>query len=277
MPQWCWYATRCFGNKYQRGLKGRAYLEQYFKKRIGAKRQSQDLDMLAEICRASIEISEPESLDQSQQSLTDQDVIDHIIFLMMAAHDTTTSAMSSICYALAKNPEWQEKVRCQANLLKAESGDANLSYEQMSQFDSAELVLNESLRLYPPLSIIPRTAIKDCEFQGYKIPRGMHVHTSPIHTHRDPTIWSKPDTFDPERFNNDRAEDRAHRHAWVPFGGGMHKCLGLKFAEIQVKLILFHVLTRYQIEVPEGYEMPYQPAPIGKPKDQLPLRFRPIN
>ena len=124
--------------------------------------------------------------------------------------------------------------------------------------------------------MIPRMAIKDCEFQGYTIKRGQHVHVSPYFTHRLPEIWSNPDSFDPQRFSKERGEDRKHKHAWIPFGGGAHKCLGLKFAELQVKLVLYHLLQRYQLEVDSGYDMPYQPAPIGKPIDKLPLRLRPI-
>jgi len=64
-----------------------------------------------------------------------------------------------------------------------------------------------------------------------------------------------------------------HKHAWIPFGGGAHKRLGLHFAELQIKLLLFTLLKRYRISVNEGYEMPYQPAPIGKPIDLLPLKL----
>lgn len=248
------------GNKYQRGLQGRAFLEDYFKQRIASKRTSNHSDMFAEICRVQAE-------DGSRFS--EQDIIDHMIFLMMAAHDTTTSSLSSICYALATNPEWQDKLRQQIEQIGTES----LSYEQMPQFDLADLVLKEALRLYPPLPMIPRTAIKDCEFEGYKIKAGQQVHVSPYFTQRLADIWHKPDQFDPERFGKERGEDKQHRHAWIPFGGGAHKCLGLKFAELQIKLVLFHLLKNHQIDVRGGYKMPYQPAPIGKPTDQLPLQL----
>jgi len=252
-----------FGNKYQRGLEGRAYLEDYFRSRISAKQASNDTDMFAEICRA-------ESDDGS--GFSNQDIIDHIIFLMMAAHDTTTSSLSSVCYALAKNPDWQQRIR---NEIEAVDSD-QLSYDAMPSFKSADLVLKEALRLYPPLPVIPRMAIQDCEFQGYKINKGDQVMVSPSFTQRLPELWTNPDTFDPERFDEPRREDRNHKHAWIPFGGGAHKCLGLKFAELQVKLVLFHILQKYQLVVDSNYEMPYQPAPIGKPVDMLPLTLERI-
>jgi cytochrome P450 len=248
------------GNKYQKGLEGRAFLEQYFGSRVDGKQESNDTDMFAEISRAQ---------SDDGTGFSKQDIIDHIIFLMMAAHDTTTSSLSSVCFALAKNPEWQERIRAEIN---AHGGNV-LSYAEMPSFDAAGLVLKEALRLYPPLPTIPRAAIKDCEFDGYQIKQGEQVFVSPSFTHRRPDIWSDPNNFDPDRFNKERAEDKKHKHAWIPFGGGAHKCLGIKFAELQVKLILFHLLKNYQISVPAGYEMPYSPAPIGKPSDLLPLKL----
>ncbi len=251
------------GNKYQRGLEGRAFLEAHFRSRIADKKASSDTDMFAEICRA--EGDEGERFSQ-------QDIVDHIIFLMMAAHDTTTSSLSSICYALGKHPEWQNKIRDEISSL----GKSQLLYGDMSEFKTSGLVLKEALRLYPPLPTIPRAAVRDCEFQGFQIKAGDQVMACPSFTHRMADIWSDPQRFDPERFNDDRAEDKQHRHAWVPFGGGAHKCLGIKFAELQIKLLLFHLLKNYQIRIPAGYEMPYQPAPIGKPSDMLPLKLEVI-
>ena len=250
------------GNKYQRGLEGRALLENYFASRLDSKRNSSDSDMFAEICRTQAE---------EGSGFSDQDIVDHMIFLMMAAHDTTTSSLSSVCYALAKNPQWQDAIHEQI----ISHGESQLLYADMPEFDIAGLVLKEALRLYPPLPTIPRFAIRDCEFEGYKISRGEFVNVSPSFTHRDPSIWTEPEKFDPSRFNPERAEDRKHKHAWIPFGGGAHKCLGIKFAELQVKLVLFHLLKNYELKVADGYLMPYQPAPIGKPGDQLPLTLVP--
>ena len=251
------------GLKYRKGLKGRALLEDYFRQRIEGKRTSQETDMFAEISRVEDELGE---------RFSKQDVIDHIIFLMMAAHDTTTSSLSSIAFALAKHPEWQDVIAKESALIEGDS----LEYSQMPGFTSAEWVFKEALRMYPPLPIIPRTAIQDCEFQGYQIKRNDMVHVSPSFTHRLDTIWTNPEQFDPMRFSPERAEDRNHKHAFIPFGGGAHKCLGIKFAELQVKLVMFHLLRHYRLETPKGYEMPYAPAPIGKPKDLLPITLRPV-
>ncbi len=252
-----------FGNAYQRGLRGRRLLQRYFSERVAAKRQSADSDMFAEISRARAE---------DGGSFSRDDIVDHMIFLMMAAHDTTTSSLSSVCYALAKNPQWQERIRAEIEAL----GSDQLQFEDMAAFDAAGLVLREALRLYPPLPTIPRAAIRDCRFQDYRIKRGAIVHISPYVSHRLPQWWTRPQQFDPERFNARRAEHNRHRFAWIPFGGGAHKCLGLNFAELQVKLVLFYLLKKYRLVVPPDYRMPYLPAPIGRPADRLPLTLQPL-
>jgi cytochrome P450 len=100
---------------------------------------------------------------------------------------------------------------------------------------------------------------------------------SPIHTHHMPEWWPDSTRFDPERFAPERAEDQRHTHVWVPFGGGPHHCLGLRFAEIQVKAVLHQLVLRYRWEVEPGYSMPLQQAPISKPRDGLPVRFQRID
>jgi cytochrome P450 len=99
------------------------------------------------------------------------------------------------------------------------------------------------------------------------------VVIAPIHTHRMPEWWTDPDRFDPERFSPERAEHERHSHAWIPFGGGPHMCLGKRFAESQVRLIMHQLVSRYRWSVPDGYTMPVQQAPISKPRDGLPIRL----
>ena len=93
----------------------------------------------------------------------------------------------------------------------------------------------------------------------------------PIHTHHMAEWWTDPYRFDPDRFAEGREEHKRHSHSYIPFGGGNHMCLGLRFAETQIKAALFQLLQRLRFTVPEGYVMPVQQAPISKPMDGLPL------
>ncbi|MEE2664003.1 MAG: cytochrome P450 [Myxococcota bacterium] len=121
------------------------------------------------------------------------------------------------------------------------------------------------------------SAIRDFEFSGYRIPEGSMVLVSALHTHYMEEWWNEPEKFDPERFSPERAEDQRHTHSYIPFGGGQHMCIGLRFAESQVKIVLHHILRKYRWTLKDGYTMPIQQAPISKPRDGLPLRLVPLN
>ena len=89
--------------------------------------------------------------------------------------------------------------------------------------------------------------------------------------------WTNPDKFDPERWSPERAEYKKHFFQYVPFGGGAHKCLGLNFADIRVKIFLFHFLREYSVSITPGYTMPVQAVPISTPKDGLKVIIRKIH
>jgi cytochrome P450 len=248
------------GLEFQRGLKGREFMIEFLNDLIPKKRAGDGADMLSRLCHAETEEGE---------RFSDQEIIDHTIFLMMAAHDTTTSALSSMTYELARNPDWQERVREECRAL----GPGGLALDQMESLENLTWVMKETLRLYPPLPIIPRVATEAFDWRGHRVPKDAMVVISPIHTHRMLAWWDEPTRFDPARFSPERAEHERHSHSWVPFGGGPHMCLGFRFAELQVKAVMHQLLQRFRLSVPEGYEMPIQQAPISKPRDGLPIRL----
>ena len=252
------------GLEFQRGLAGREFLMGYFRDLLSGKRATGGDDMFARLARAQNEAGE---------RLADQDVIDHMIFLMMAAHDTTTSTLTSMTYELARNPEWQERAREEAFA----SGAEQLAFDELEGAVVLGRIMKETLRRYPPLPVIPRIAERDFEFDGMRVAAGSLVVVAPIHTHHMPEWYRAPYLFDPDRFAPERAEHERHTHCWIPFGGGPHHCLGLRFAEAQVKSVMHQLLRRYRIRVAPGYKMPVQQAPISKPRDGLPVTFERID
>ena len=251
------------GTLWHRGLTGRKHLEDFVMAHIDDKRKHEGRDIFSQICHAT---------DEDGNYFSDEAVRDHIIFLLFAAHDTTTSTLCSIVYALAKNPEWQQRLREEY----AAIGKDQLDYDDLNKLDDSKLVFKEALRMYPPVPAIPRRTLKDMDIFGYHVPKNTAVAISPLLTHYMEEYWSNPNDFDPERFSKERAEDKRHFFQWVPFGGGAHKCLGLNFAEVQTKLFLFHLLRRYNIKVKDGYEMPRSWVPLIFPADGLPVSFEPI-
>jgi cytochrome P450 len=207
--------------------------------------------------------------DEDGNRYTDQEVIDHMNFLMMAAHDTTTSTLTSMTYALARHPQWQQRLLEEVQSLGVE----HLRYEDLDRLELTEWVMKEALRMYPPLSTLPKYSVAPFDFEGLGIPADAIVITYPIHTHYMDEYWSEPQQFDPMRFSNERAEHKRDSYCWVPFSGGAHMCIGLHFAIMQIKLVMFEMLRSYRWSLREGYEMPVQQSPISKPRDGLPVYF----
>ena len=247
------------GLEYKRGLDGRRFMLEFLGEMLADKRAKVSPDAYSQLCHA--ETPEGERFD-------DTEVLDHMVFLMMAAHDTTTSSMTSMMYELARHPEWQERARAECRAL----GKPYAEFDDGPALSQLTWVMRETLRRYPPLPVIPRTALESFEWEGYVIPAGTMVVVSPIVTHHMPEWWPDPYSFDPLRYAPERAEDTRHTHSWIPFGGGVHMCLGLRFAESQIRAVMHQLLLRYRWTVAEGYEMPVQQAPISKPKDGLPIR-----
>lgn len=244
-----------------RGVRARNFLVGLMRSKLADKRASEGPDLFSQLCHARGEDGE---------RFTDDEVVNHMIFLMMAAHDTTTSTLTTLFYCLARDPQWQDRLRADAQALP----HAQLQFADLAACERTEWAMKEALRLYPPLTSIPRKAAKDCIFGGYQIPRGTPVGISPIHTHHMPQLWTDPHRFDPERFSPARAEHKRHPYAYLPFGGGAHLCIGQHFADMEVKSVLHQVLRQFRFSVPDGYRMPYQLVPIAKPRDGLPITLQ---
>jgi cytochrome P450 len=251
------------GLEFERGLRGREVMFDYFGSLIAGKRGGDGADMFSRLCRAQSDDGERYS---------DGEIIDHLIFLMMAAHDTTTSTLTSMVYELAREPAWQERAREECRALTDELGA-----DELGQLTTVHLILRETLRRYPPLSTIPRFSQRAFEFGGHEIPANVMVVVYPIHSHHMAEWWREPYRFDPERFAPGRAEDEQHPYLYIPFGGGAHMCIGYRFAELQIKAVMHQLLRRYRWSVPAGYKMPVQQSPISKPKDGLPIRLERID
>ena len=259
------------GRTYARGVQGRARLAAFIRQRIAARRAGEGADLFTQLCHAR---------DEEDKAYSDEEIEDHLIFIMMAAHDTTTSAITTMVYALAKHPEWQERLRHEALTTSKVIKDAGRNaptLDDLALMTDIELVFKESLRLYQPLPTIARRSLVEFEIHGQKIPANVPVAVFPIQVHRSPLWWTNPEQFDPERFSPARAEHRRHAFAWAPFGGGAHMCLGLHFAEMQVKAVMLPLLRSWQWRVPAGYAPDYAYAPIAKPRDGLPIRLTSAN
>jgi cytochrome P450 len=249
------------GGRWAAGLQGRKVLEDYFRRSLPAKRASDSDDLFAALCHARTDDGE---------TFSDDDVVNHMIFLMMAAHDTSTIATSSLVYYLGKNPEWQDKVRAESLAL----GDEPLSVPLLNELPTLDLVLKESMRLVAPVPWMVRKTVKDTELLGHHLPAGVFVSTLAWLNHMLPEYWTEPHSFDPLRFSEERREDKSHRFAYMPFGGGVHKCIGMHFGTYEVKTIAHELVRRFEWTIPQDYHVQWDPTALPMPKDGLPITIR---
>ena len=249
------------GLRWARGLAARKTLEDMLARQLPAKRAGTGTDLFTALCHAQSEDGD---------DFTDDDVVNHMIFLLMAAHDTTTITMSAMLYQLAKHPEWQERCRAESEAL----GVADLSFGDLDSLVSLDLVMKESLRLVAPLPQIPRSTVADCQVLGHFLPADTYVMVMPMFSHFMPELWTEPMRFDPERFGPGRHEERSHKHAWVPFGAGVHKCIGQHFAGMQVKAVMHKLLRTFEFSAEPGYRLRLDHTSLPRPKDGLILSLR---
>ncbi|MCB0941685.1 MAG: cytochrome P450 [Mycobacterium sp.] len=250
--------------KWWRGLQARKTLEDYFTARVAERRDAEGTDMLTVLCHTT---------DDDGNSFTDTDVVNHMIFLMMAAHDTSTSTLTTMAYHLAANPYWQERCREES----ARLGDGPLDIDALEKLETLDLVINESLRLVTPLPFNVRRTVRDTELLGYYLPAGTNINLWPALNHRLPELWTDPEKFDPDRFAEPRAEHKRHRYAFAPFGGGAHKCIGMVFGQLEIKTIMHRLLRRYRLEPAHpDYRPRYDYAGMPVPIDGMPIVLRPL-
>jgi cytochrome P450 len=246
------------GTQMARGVKGRARIVSYFSEQIPIRRAKHGEDIFSQLCRAT---------HDDGALLSTQDIVDHMSFLMMAAHDTLTSSLTSFVAALASNPEWQQRLRDEVTALGVPAGEPT-TFDRLEAMPLTEMAFKEAMRMKPPVPSIPRRTTRDFSFRGYAMPAGTLIAVNPLFTHHMPDIWPNPERFDPMRFT-DEAQRARHRFAFIPFSGGAHMYLGLHFAFMQAKCFARHFLQNLNVTLAPGTAPDWQMWPIPKPRDGL--------
>jgi cytochrome P450 len=192
--------------------------------------------------------------DDSGERMTDEQLRDEVMTLLLAGHETTANALSWTFWLLSLNVEVGAKL---AEELKRVLGGRAPTIEDLSNLPYAERVLKESIRLYPPAWVMGREAIGECEVGGHRMPAGTTALVSQWVVHRDPRYHDDPERFFPERWTAEY-EEGLPRFAYFPFGGGPRQCIGASFAMTEARLILATVAQRYRMELAAGQRVePY--------------------
>lgn len=248
--------------RWSRAYRGRKVLERFLRQYLPERRATKTDDIFSVLCHIET--------DDGKQ-FGDDAVVDHMIFLMMAAHDTSTTTTSTMLQYLGQHPEWQERCRQESLALGPRP-----TLAELDTLTSLDLVMKECLRLRAPVPVLMRHTVADTVVQGVAIPTGTDCAVSVQFSHMMEEYWTDPHRFDPERFGPERREDASHRLAWEPFGGGVHKCIGLHFAGAEVKAIMHHLLRGWSWSVDPSYVCPLDHHSLPFPKDGQPidLQFR---
>jgi cytochrome P450 len=187
--------------------------------------------------------------EQTGGGMSEEEVRDQVITIFMAGHETTAMAMTWTWYLLSQHPA--EEAKLHAELRSALNGRAPNS-EDLSKLSYTRMVIDESMRLYPPVHTITREAVGDDILAGTPVPKGSTVLIAPWVLHRHQKLWQYPARFDPERFTPERAAARP-RFSYLPFGGGRRICIGAAFATTEATLLLATIAQRYRLRLAAGH------------------------
>ncbi len=189
--------------------------------------------------------------DDAGRTLSDRQVLAHLNILLVAGHETTTTLSAWALYLLAAMPDHQQRLRAEL-AGRSELMDGPPAAETLRSLKALDYFIRETGRLYSPVLNVPRGVVKDFEFGGYLVPAGTPVRLALAAGHRLPHVFAQPETFAPERFAPPREEDKRQQYSLVTFGGGSRICIGINFANIEVKALLEHVLRAYELEPVPG-------------------------
>ncbi|TGL60905.1 cytochrome P450 [Leptospira sarikeiensis] len=200
--------------------------------------------------------------EETGETMSEIQVRDEAITLLLAGHETTANALSWGLYLLSKHPDICQKVREEANRVLT---DKTPTLEDVQKLAYTRKVLDEILRMYPPAWVIERTAMGPDNVGGFDVEKGTNISICIFNMHRNPEFWENPDKFDPDRFDEERSADRP-KYAYLPFGGGPRICIGNIFALTEATLILAMLVKNYKFEVDPNHPVVMEPLVTLRPK-----------
>lgn len=209
--------------------------------------------------------------DENGETMTDDQLRCELLTFLLAGHETTAAALAWTWYLLGSHPQSLGRVIEEVRSLL---GDEPPTIETASQLTLTRCVIEEAMRLYPPVCMLPRQAMERDEIGGFEIPARSTVVVSQFVTHRHPEIWERPDEYHPERFLPDEVAKRP-RFAYFPFIGGPHQCIGMEFAMLEMRIIVAMVLQHFELSLLPGQNIGMSAALTLRPDRPVHFALRP--
>jgi cytochrome P450 len=205
------------------------------------------------------------SQDESGRGMSDKQLRDEVMTLLLAGHETTAVSLSWTWYLLAQYPEVEEKLWSE---LRQVLNGRKPTAQDLSKLPYTGRVVKEAMRLYPPAWAIVRKSLQQCEIGGYQVPAGSTVMMNQWVMHRDPRYYDQPERFNPDRWLDERAK-AIPKFAYFPFGGGPRACIGASFAAMEGVLVLATIAQKYQLRVAPDWPVEPLPTMTLRPKQGI--------
>uniref|UniRef100_A0AAQ5ZW07 unspecific monooxygenase n=1 Tax=Amphiprion ocellaris TaxID=80972 RepID=A0AAQ5ZW07_AMPOC len=212
--------------------------------------------------------------ESSMKGLTDQEILAQAMIFIFAGYETSSSTLSFVAYNLATNPHIQKTLQKEIDETFPEKVRPN--YDGLMQMEYLDMVVNESMRLYPIATRLERVSKTSVEVNGVTVPKGTTIMI-PVYTlHRDPSLWPEPEAFKPERFSKEN-KDNIDPYAFLPFGAGPRNCIGMRFAQLMMKLALVEILQNFSFVTCKETDIPMELGNDGftTPKNPIKLKLEP--
>ena len=181
---------------------------------------------------------------ETGEGMTDKEIIDEVMTLIIAGHETGATTLNWAWYLLSQNPAEEKKLQDEADSVIA--GDVP-TFDEVGNMPFSRQVIEEALRLYPPVWLYSRTAIEDDKVCGYDIPAGTNIFFAPYYLHRHPDFWDEPEAFKPDRFSVEEIKKR-HKFAFIPFSAGPRRCIGDYFSIVEMQIHLGTMAKKFKLE-----------------------------
>jgi len=204
---------------------------------------------------------------QKRGKQSDEQLRDEVMTMLLAGHDTTALTLTYACYLLAEHPAAEKRVHAELD----STLDGAPTFADVQGLTYLDRVLQETMRLYPPVYTIFREPIVDVKLGGYRVPEGAAVMLPQWAVHRSPRWWDEPEQFDPDRWERERAAERP-RFAHFPFGGGPRHCIGKQFSLLEAKLILAVIGREYRLTYTGNGDFDLRGSLTMHPQDGMPIR-----
>ncbi len=204
--------------------------------------------------------------DEDGTHMTDKQVRDEALTLILAGHETTANVLNWTWYLLSQHPEAESELHDELDrVLQGRTP----TYQDLRDLTYTDWVIKEAMRLYPPAYFIGRMAIEDTTVGDYFVPKGTQVSIATFAAHRDPRWWRQPDDFIPTRWAE---KDDRPKYAYLPFGAGPRVCIGNSFASIEARLLLATLAQKFSLHLPSGTIVKTDPLITLRPKGSLKMR-----